>query len=174
MSPLSVRSTATALVAALALSGCSSMTPRENAVVFGAAGGVAAGAIARAAGMSTGQAIATGAATGAIIGVTTYYIAKHRATERQRRIAEQRAQAYMKKASPDRKAAMQRKKVRYIAVDTVQDERTSPKAEKSVMLWDTESGEIVGNTVYDVEDPPAVGGTTRFESYSAEYVGAGL
>jgi hypothetical protein len=62
---------------------------------------------------------------------------------------------------------------RYIAVDTEKDQRTSPKAKKSVMIWDTQSQEIVGNNVYDVESTPSVGSTARFETYSAEYVGSG-
>src|SRR5450755_2584834 len=72
-------------------SGCAELSPGENAAVFGGATGIAAGSIARAAGMSTGESIAVGLASGALVGVTTYIIAKHQATERQRRVAEERA-----------------------------------------------------------------------------------
>jgi hypothetical protein len=161
------------LLLALASSGCSNLTPAENAGVFGAAGGLAAGGIARAAGASTAESIATGVAAGAIIGVTTYIITKRQATERQRKIAEERARRAYAKMPVQRKAALKKKKVRYIAVDTEKDERTSPKAEKSVMIWDTESEEVVGNNVYDVKSAPQVGTTARFETYSAEYVGSG-
>ena len=158
---------------ALAVAGCENMTPGENAAVFGSGAGILAGSLARASGMSTGQAIATGAAVGAVVGITTYIIAKHQATERQRRIAEQRAKVYVGRISPARKAEMKRKKVRYIAVDTEKDEHTSPKAKKAVMIYDTQSDEVVGNNVYDVQSPPAVGSTAKFETYSAEYVGSG-
>ena len=40
------------------------------------------------------------------------------------------------------------------------------------MIWDTETREVVGNTVYDVSAPPKVGAVTRFDTYTAEYVGA--
>lgn len=63
---------------------------------------------------------------------------------------------------------------RYIAVDTVKDKRASPKAEKVVMIWDTQSETLVGNNLYDVENPPKVGASARFETYSAQYIGAGL
>ena len=63
---------------------------------------------------------------------------------------------------------------RYIAVDTVKDEKTVAGASKSIMLWDTQTQDIVGNNVYDISSSPAVGSTSRFETYSAEYVGAGL
>lgn len=208
--------------AAVGMSGCSSMTPGENAAVFGTLGGAAAGAIGRAAGMSTAESIATGVAAGAIIGATTYIIAKHQATQRQRRIAEQRARAAYSRmvaaqraeaeetqetavrstrsagtsstrrstratgrattataadtgASRSRAKSRPAKKLpRYIAVDTEKDERTAPQAKKSVMIWDTQAQGIVGNNVYDVQSPPPVGSTARFETYSAQYVGAGF
>jgi len=62
---------------------------------------------------------------------------------------------------------------RYIAVDTEKDEHTAPQAKKSVMIWDTQSQEVVGNNVYDVKSPPPVGATAKFDTYSAEYVGSG-
>lgn len=164
---------ALAAAAAIGTSGCSNLSPGENAAVFGTAGGAIAGGIARAAGMNTAQSVATGLAAGAIIAATAYIISKHQATERQRRIAEQRARRTYAAMPAKKKTALKKKKVRYLAVDTVKDERTSPKAEKSVMIWDTQAEEIVGNDVYDVDAAPAVGSTAKFETYSAEYVGTG-
>ena len=63
---------------------------------------------------------------------------------------------------------------RYIAVDTVKDKRASPKAKKVVMVWDTHAENFVGNNIYDVENPPPLGSTTKFETYAAEYIGTGL
>jgi hypothetical protein len=62
---------------------------------------------------------------------------------------------------------------RYIAVDTTKDERSSPQAAKAIMIFDTQTQEIVGNDVYDVRSTPPVGGTARFETFTAEYVGTG-
>ena len=62
---------------------------------------------------------------------------------------------------------------RYIAVDTVKDKRASPRARKVVMIWDTQAETLVGNNLYDVENPPMVGATAKFETYTAEYIGAG-
>ncbi len=170
---------ALALSIAFLTPGCESMTPGENAAVFGGVAGLAAGGIARAAGASTAESFAIGAATGAVVGFTTYIIAKHQATERQRRIAEQRARVYQGKLVSQRKAAAKsgkkptKKAPRYIAVDTERNDKTSPKAKKAVMIWDTQSETIVGNNVYDVQAPPAVGSTAKFETYSAQYVGSG-
>jgi hypothetical protein len=168
-----IRPVALATSISILVAGCANMTPGENAVVFGSVAGLAAGGIARAAGASTAESFAIGAATGAIVGYTTYIIAKHQATERQRRIAEQRAKVYYGRLAPEKKAALKKKKVRYIAVDTEKDEKTSPKAKKAVMIWDTQSETVVGNNVYDVQSPPSVGSTAKFETYSAEYVGSG-
>lgn len=173
MNPRTLKYSALVVVTALMTSGCENMSPGENAALFGTLGGAAAGGIARAAGMSTGESIATGVAAGAVIAVTTYIVAKRQASERQRRVAEERAQRAYAEMSAQRKAEMKSKKVRYIAVDTEKDERSSPQAKKSVMIWDTQSQEIVGNNVYDVQRPPSVGSTAKFETYSAEYVGTG-
>ncbi len=173
MNMQTVRLSAITVTCGLFLGGCAQMTPGENAAVFGAIGGAAAGGIARAAGMSTSESILTGLAAGAVIGAVTYVVAKRQATERQRRIAEERARRTYAAMSQKRKVEMKQKKVRYLAVDTEKDERTSPKAEKSVMIWDTESQQVVGNNVYDIDEAPKVGSTAKFETYSAEYVGTG-
>jgi len=158
--------------ASLLATGCSDLTPLENAGVFGAASGVTAGGIARASGASEGEAVAIGAATGAVVAAVTYVIAKHQATERQHRIAEERAQRAYAEMSAKRKADMKARKTRYIAVDTEKSEQTAG-AKKSVMIWDTQSQEVVGNNVYDIKSAPPVGSTAKFDTYSAEYVGSG-
>ena len=83
-----------------------------------------------------------------------------------------------KKHHPDKKKHKKHKRRkhrhhRYIAVDTVKDRRASSKAKRVVMLWDTQSETLVGNNVYDVKSTPSLGHVMVFETYSAEYVGAG-
>src|SRR6267378_1626888 len=130
--------------AAILGTGCSELTPGENA-----------------------------AAAGALIGTVTYIIAKREATERQRRLAEERARRAYAQMSAERKAKLKAKKVRYIAVDTEKDERSAPAAKKTVMVYDTETEAVATNNVYDVKTPPPVGSTAKFDTYSAEYVGSG-
>ncbi len=173
MKPRTLQATVLLATISIGFVGCENLSPGENAAVFGGASAVAASTIARAAGMNTAGALATGAAVGAVVAATTYVIAKHQASERQRALAEQRARVYYARLSTQKKATLQKKRVRYIAVDTAKDQRTSPKAQKSVMLWDTQSQSVVGNNVYDVESAPEVGSTAKFETYSAEYVGSG-
>src|SRR6266516_3085579 len=94
------------------------------------------------------------AAAAAVAGLVVYIIEKHEASERQKRIADERARRAYANMSPKRKAALKAKKVRYI-------------------VWDTEKQEVAGNHVYDVKKSPTVGETAKFDKYSAEYVGSG-
>lgn len=80
----------------------------------------------------------------------------------------ERDEASSKPASSKR---TKKKLRRYIAVDTTPDARS--KGDRSVMIWDTASEEIVGNNVYDIAAAPSLMETARFETYSAQYVGSG-
>ena len=73
-----------------------------------------------------------------------------------------------------RKENMKAKKVRYIAVDTERGQASSPKAKKTVMIYDTQTQKVANNSAYDVEKAPSVGTTAKIDTYSAEYVGSGL
>ncbi|HEY3898512.1 MAG TPA: hypothetical protein VGM54_07865 [Chthoniobacter sp.] len=74
----------------------------------------------------------------------------------------------------DEKRALRKKLPRYIAVDTPKDKRSAPGTKKDVMIWDTQSETFAGTYVYDVPNPPSVGSTAKFDTYSAEYVANGL
>jgi hypothetical protein len=164
-----IKCSSAVLVAGLLLTGCENMSPEANGAVFGTGAGVLAGGLARAAGASTSEAVAIGLATGAVAGVTAYVIAKHQATERQRRYAEERARLAYENAPPPRRA--QYKKTRYLAVSTVREKNST--GAKSVMIYDTQTQQVVGNNVYDVKQAPKEGTVSKFDTYSAEYVGTG-
>ena len=169
MNAFLIKSSAVVLVSGLLLTGCESLSPATNGVLFGTGAGALAGGIAKAAGASNSQAVAIGLATGAVVGATAYIIAKHQATERQRRIAEERARLAYQSAPPPRRAHYQ--KSRYIAVDTVREKDAS--GAKSVMIYDTQTQQVVGNDVYDLKRSPKEGTISKYDTYSAEYVGEG-
>jgi hypothetical protein len=107
--------------------------------------------------------------------IVTYVkiVAVRVATKRQRQLAEERARATYRKMTTSHQATP--KKARYLAVATEKSpSQPGRKAAQSVMIWDTQAQEIVGNNVYDVETEPRIGTVARFETYSAEYVGNGL
>lgn len=110
----------------------------------------------------------------AVVASVIYFVAKHQADERQRQLAEQRGRVTYARMSSKRKANMKAKKVRYIAVDTHRGAKSSPKAKKTVMIYDTQTQRIASNNAYDVAQTPSVGSTAKIDSYSAEYVGSGL
>ena len=110
----------------------------------------------------------------AVVASVIYFVAKHQADERQRQLAEQRGRQSYARMSAKRKADMKAKKVRYIAVDTHRGAKSSPKAKKTVMIYDTQTQRIASNNAYDVAQTPSVGSTAKIDSYSAEYVGSGL
>jgi len=122
---------------------------------------------------SWGSGSANAATAAAVAGLVVYIIEKHEASERQKQIAEERARRAYANMSAKRKAQLKAKKVRYIAVDTEKNAKTSPRAKKSVMVWDTEKQTIASDNVYDVKKSPSVGETAKFDRYSAEYVGSG-
>ena len=115
-----------------------------------------------------------------------YFIAKYQASGEQRQFVQSVApKAAVKARSPKRKkpavasgggtpAKPQpiKKPSRYIAVRTTQDSRA--KSATSVMVWDTQSEQIVGNNVYDLNGTPPDGAQVKFETFSAEFVAAGL
>jgi hypothetical protein len=130
-----------------------------------------------------------------IIGTQTMLI-RLQATEYQRKVAEARARAFVAaqrkeaveprpaeksapnpkkpKASAPQVAVQPKKKLpRYLAVETVKDKRSAPEVKKVIMIWDTQSESLVSNDLYDVKTPPSPGSVAKFETYSAEYIGAG-
>jgi hypothetical protein len=160
-----------ATITALAVTGCSNLTPGENAGVFGTMAGAATGIALGASGVPGYITVPVAIGAGALAGTAAYVIAKHQASEEQKKIAQARAELYYKQLDAEQKTALKKKKVRYIAVDTNKESQTT--GQKSVMVFDTQSQEIVGNTVYDVKEAPKVGQTTKFDTYTAQYVGSG-
>ena len=99
--PLSIIAAAVCLIAS---SGCENLTPEGNAAVFGTAAGLATGIPLAASGVDSRIAVPAAFGAAALAAGVSYVIAKHQATERQRKIAEQRARLYM----AERAAAQQR------------------------------------------------------------------
>lgn len=91
-------------------------------------------------------------------------LATYPASESQAAIAEERARSAQRELGAEVTS-------RYLAVETESDTRMQGAA--AVMLWDTQTEEIVGNNVYDVEAPPPPGEVAMWDTISAQYVGIG-
>lgn len=167
-----------ASVTALALlnTACENLSPGENAALYGTAAGLAVGIPLAVSGVDPAITIPVTAGAVALAAGGAYIISKQQATERQRKIAEQRARIYLARLEQQRaaEAAAGRKaskKPRYIAVKT--DRSAQSQGEATVMVFDTQTNQVVGNNVYDLKSTPQVGQTAKLDTYSAQYVGAG-
>lgn len=96
-------------------------------------------------------------------------LATYEATDHQRKVAEERARRIFAQIHEDLAAGRRADRPAILAVETEPDERLQGKS--TVLLWDTQTEEIIGNKVYDVEELPSVGEVARWESYSALYAG---
>lgn len=172
------------LSVAIFSSACENLSPGENAAVFGGLAGAATAIPLGVTGVNPGITIPVSIGAAVAAGTIAYIVAKEQASARQRKIAEQRARLYLAQQAERQKKVAHRstattsktiaaapKKSRYIAVKTVKEETS--KGSDQVMIFDTQSNQIVGNNVYDLKAPPKVGQTTKFDTYSAEYVGTG-
>lgn len=96
-------------------------------------------------------------------------VAVHKATERQRQAA--REQAGFAQQMIEQHGTRGLKRSRYIAVATLRE--PDSEGAKSLMIFDTQTEQVVGNRVYEVKTEPKNGQFGKFETYSAEYVGTG-
>ncbi len=154
------------LVASVALSGCSNLSPGENAALAGAATGLAVGLPLALSGVNPGVSIPVTAGAAALAGGGAYLISKKQASARQKRVAEERAREYAA-----RTGEFSRRSTRYVAVRTENDGRGTGKAQ--VMVYDIHTGQIVSDTVYDMNSVPPVGEMGHFGGYDARYIGTG-
>jgi hypothetical protein len=166
------------VVAALFTSSCENMSPGENAAVMGGAAGVVTGGVLALAGVDPSITIPVAAGAALLAGGAAYIVSKQQATKRQEQIALENARAaeakllaQQKKTSSSGSVAKKAaKKPKYIAVDTVASEQ-SPAKSKQVMIYDTESKRIVGNSVYNLGRQPQPGSTAKYDMMTAQYVG---
>lgn len=122
-----------------------------------------------------------------------FSVGVYTATAEQIRVANQRATAAFSRFSPERKEELKASETRYLAVRTL-DPTPAQKAEIKadmakpssrygprtggappkvycVMIWDTQTREIVGTKCYATLSLPKDGEISRFDTYTAQYVG---
>jgi hypothetical protein len=119
-------------------------------------------------------------------------VGAYRATPQQIRLADQRATATFNRFSPQAKKTFKESGTRYLAVRTADPTPTqraeirknmekpgslyagrtkAPGKIYCVMIWDTQSREVVGTDCYAVVNLPTPGTVARFDTYTAQYVG---
>lgn len=126
--------------------------------------------------------------------VNDWAVGAYRATARQIQVADQRAAALFDRMPASEKKKLKDDGIRYLAVRT--DDPTpeqmkeirrnmakpsggygasatssAPKKVYCVMIWDTQTHEVVGTDCYAVLKLPPPGEPVRFDTYTAQYVG---
>jgi hypothetical protein len=125
--------------------------------------------------------------------VSDLAVGVYKATPHQVQLADERASAAFNRFSAQEKKALEESGTRYLAVQTadpspaqwteIRRDMQKPGSRYSgpskapdriycVMIWDTQSGEIVGTDCYAVLKLPAAGEVARFDTYTAQYVGS--
>lgn len=122
-----------------------------------------------------------------------FSLGAYKATEQQIRVAYQRASGFYNRLSPQERQTFKESGTRYLAVRTsdptpAQQTEIRKNMQKSksryasptkapgkiycVMIWDTQSQEIVGTNCYAVLNLPAPDTVAHFDTYTAQYVGS--
>jgi hypothetical protein len=120
-------------------------------------------------------------------------VGTYKATPEQIHLADQRATAEFNRFSPQEKETFKEPGTRYLAVRTTDPSpaqwteirrdmqkpgslyggpKKTPGKIYCVMIWDTQSREVVGTDCYAVLKLPAPGTVARFDTYTAQYVGS--
>lgn len=174
----------------LVVGGCSNLSPGENAAIFGGLAGAATGIPLGASGVNPAVTIPVAAGSAVVAGAAAYVISKHQADREQRRIAEERARAYVAQREAEQKAAEAAARAQaartatarrqpapqpvpqYIAVETTPGPQAQGKS--SVMVYDTQRRSLVGNDVYDLKKTPKQGTVAQLDTRQAVFVGEGV
>jgi hypothetical protein len=98
------------------------------------------------------------------------FLARHRATEDQIRIAQQNANTFFKQLPPAKKQELAKRKVKTVLIRTIRSKETSPEAKEVRMRVDLQSETLIDDSAYEFATPlPA--GTIAKVKLESDYVG---
>jgi hypothetical protein len=98
------------------------------------------------------------------------FLARHRATEDQIRIAQQNAKTFFKQLPPAKKQELKKKKIKTVLIRTVPSKETSPKAKDVRMRVDLQSETLIDDSAYEFT-APLTSGTVAKLQLESDYVG---
>jgi hypothetical protein len=102
---------------------------------------------------------------------TQTMLIRHKATEVQRRIAENNALIFFRQLTPEKKEELKKKKVRAVLIRTTRSRETSPAARDVRMRYSVEGESLIDDYAYEFETPLQVGTITKVTGIDSEYVG---
>jgi hypothetical protein len=100
------------------------------------------------------------------------FLARHRATEDQIRMAQQNAKTFFKQLTPAKKQELEKKKIKTVLIRTVRSKETSPKAKEVRMRYSLDGESLTDNDVYEFPEPLVAGTITKpKKGLDPEYIG---
>jgi hypothetical protein len=102
---------------------------------------------------------------------TQTLLIRHKATEEQRRVAENNAKAFFSQLTPEKKQELKKKKVRAVLIRTTRSRETSPTAKDVRMRYNLEGESLVDGYAYEFDAPLQSGTIAQAQGLDPEYVG---
>jgi hypothetical protein len=102
---------------------------------------------------------------------TQTFLIRHKATEEQRRIAENNAKIFFSQLTPERKQELKKKKVHVVLIRTSRSRETSPAAKDVRMRYSVEGESLIDDYAYEFKAPLQAGTITQATGIDSEYVG---
>jgi hypothetical protein len=121
--------------------------------------------------LGTSMALAWGEHTTIRIIQTQTMLIRHKATELQRRVAENNAQIFFKQLSPATREELKKKKIKTVLIRTVRSKETSPAAKDVRMRYSVEGESLIDDYAYEFQNPLQAGTLAKTATVDAEYVG---
>lgn len=99
-----------------------------------------------------------------------YFVSQRRASRAERELAAARAQLRVAEMDSREKSARRAARVRYLAV-SASPAANPVRSTTPVMVWDTQTLQLVGDAVYEIKSDTPPGYTAKFETHVMEYIG---
>jgi hypothetical protein len=102
---------------------------------------------------------------------TQTFLIRHKATELQRRVAENNAKIFFKELTPEKKQELKKRKVHVVLIHTTRSRETSPAARDVRMRYSVEGESLIDDYAYEFRAPLQAGTITKATGIDSEYVG---
>src|ERR1700739_253153 len=102
---------------------------------------------------------------------TQTMLIRHKATEEQRRVAENNAKIFFSQLTPEKKQELKKKKVRAVLIRTTRSRETSPAAKDVRMRYSLEGESLIDDYAYEFSNPLQAGTIAKTAGLDPEYVG---
>ena len=99
------------------------------------------------------------------------FLARHRATQDQIRIAQQNAKTFFKQLTPAKKQELEKKKIKTVLISTARSPETSPKAKEVKMRYSVDKEILIDDYTYEFETPLQSGTVVKVKGLDPEFVG---